>query len=399
MAGPLEDVTVLDLSRDTPGSYACMLLGDMGATVLKIEPVHGHLGRSSPAFYLWNRGRKSVALDYQRPEGRKVLERLIKDADVLVETFLSREVEEHRLGYEALEEINPRLIYCALPPFGDTGPLADKPADDGVINAYAGVYGNQGGLDAPPVFVHLPIASYGTAMMAAYAVSVALFARELTGQGQKVEVPWYSGAMAMQSHLVVKGPQISLTQRRQRNQLGVNPVYRLYRCKDDWMFLACGNNTFWNKLCIALGMEALTEDPRFLDAPWGIPPEYQGFLSSLLEDIFRENSRAYWLDLLTSYGITVAPVETRSQFVDHPQVGHNHMMVKMDDPVVGQTQQMGISIAMYRTPSKFSGPAPYPGQHTREVLSSLGYTLKEVQAMVSSGTIGVEVKTDAKARL
>ena len=164
MHGALEGIRIIDLCRDMAGSYACMLLGDMGAEVIKVEPVGGDAMRREPEFHLWNRGRRSLALDFQSHEGRDVFERLVSQSDVLVETFLAKEAHELGLDYDTLSAINPKLIYCAMPPFGDSGPLADFPADEGIVAAYSGIYGDQGGGGGfPPIFVHLPFVSYGTA--------------------------------------------------------------------------------------------------------------------------------------------------------------------------------------------------------------------------------------------
>ncbi len=387
MSGPLKGITILDLSRDVPGSYACMILGDMGASVIKVESPNGSAERSSPAFHLWNRGKKSLALDYRHTQGQKVLEKLIEKADVLVETFLPQEVREQNLEYAGLSQLNPRLIYCALPPFGDSGPLSSKPADSGIVDAYAGVYGDQGGPDSEPVFIHLPISHYATAMMASYAISTALFARETTGKGQKIELPWYSGTLAVEAHLLISGTEALTDFKRQRNQLGSNPVYRLYQCQDGWLFLACGNSVFWNKLCIALEMEYLTADERFLDAPWGIPLEHHKAMTSIMEPIFRENTLSYWLDLLGSYGIPTAPVRSREEYYSHPQVVHNGILVDVDDPVLGATKQPGVFVTMSKTPGDVHGPAPQEGQHTKEILLDIGYSGGQIAEMESSGVV------------
>lgn len=381
MTGPLEDITILDLSCDVPGAYACMLLGDMGARVIKAALAPWDAGAVSPAFRLWDRGKQSVALDYSKSEGRNVLNALVQRADVLVETFRPEEVQALKIEYEVLKDLNPRLVYCALPPFGDQGPLSNLPADSGVIDAHAGVYGDQGGPGLPPVFIHLPISYYSTAMMATYAISTALFARELTGQGQKIELSWYSSIMAVQSHLSISGTEAMTRYRQQRNQLGSNPLYRLYKAQDGWFFLACGHNVFWNKLCIALGLEHLTADDRLQDAPWAIPMEHHSELVTLLEGIFREKPRGHWLGLLKGYGIPAGPVKSRSEFMDHPQVIHNGVLVDVDDPVLGKTTQMGVLIQMEVTPGSVTGPAPLLGQHTEEILGWLGYSLDEVLAL------------------
>ena len=387
MTGPLKDVTILDLSRDVPGAYACMLLGDMGASVVKVEPPAGSPERSRPAFRLWNRGKQSLALDYAHAAGRDAFNRLVERADVLVETFLPKEVRSMNLSHEALSQVNPRLIYCALPPFGDSGPLSDLPADAGVVDAYAGVYGDQGGLDFSPIFIHLPISYYATGMMASFAISSALFVRETTGQGQKVEMPWYSGALAVEAHLLMTGNEALNVYKRKRNQLGSSPVYRLYQCQDGWLVVACGNSVLWDKLCVALELEHLTADERLLDAPWGIPIEYHQEVISMLEPIFRTKTVAHWLELLDAYGVPVARVLTRDEYYDHPQMVHNGVFTEVQDQVLGPTVQPGVFIEMSETPGSVRGAAPSLGQHTREVLRDAGYPDDEIDELKALGVV------------
>ena len=390
MSGALQGITIIDLCRDMPGSYACMLLGDMGAEVVKIEPVDGDPARSEPVFRHWNRGRKSLAVDIQVTEGRDILAKLIARSDVLIETFLARETRELGVDYETVNAINPGLIYCAMPPFGDSGPLSDLPADEGVVSAHAGMYADQGGEGSPPLFVGLPVVSYGAAFMAAFAVSSALYTREMDGLGQKVEVPWYGGGTALQAGQIVTGPNIVNSSRSARNQQGSNPIYRLYRCQDDWLFVACGNATFWNKLCIALGVEHLVEDPRYADAPWNIPAEHHGDLSSLIGEALAKRPRAHWLEYLAAHDVPCAPAGTREDFAKHPQVLHNKMLVDVPDPDLGLTRQIGVPVNLYETPWEPGMPAPRVGQDTGDLLSGLGYSAQRLETLAEQDVIGLD---------
>ena len=387
MSGALDGVRILDLDCDLSGSYACMLLGDMGAEVVKLEPVGGNERRADPAFRLWNRGRRSVAADLHKAEGKAVLRRLVEDCDVVVETLRASEARRLTIDYDSLVPFNPRLVYCAMPPFGEAGPLADLPADEGVVNAYSGVYGDQGGVGQPPMFVHLPIASYGSAFLASFGISAALYTRQMTGRGQKLEVPWYNGSVAMQSGTIVAGPAVRSWVREASGQQGANPAYQLYQCQDGWMILGAGNATFWNKLCIALEVEYLVEDPRFEDAPWNIPVEHREGLRSLLSEKFRQRPREYWLQKLSAYDVPCAPAESREWFTRHPQVVHNGILVEVDDPVLGPSTQMGLPLTFRETPGRVAPPAPGLGQHTREVLSELGYDDDEISNMSAQGVI------------
>jgi crotonobetainyl-CoA:carnitine CoA-transferase CaiB-like acyl-CoA transferase len=373
MPGPLHGVKIIDLSRDLAGSYACMLLGDMGAEVTKVEDVDGDPLRSEPSFQLWNRGRRSVALSLRSPQGREVFHRLVARSDVLVETFLSAEARELGVDFGTLAPLNHGLVYCALPPFGETGPLAGRQADDGTVSAYVGVYGDQGGDAREPMYVYFPMVSYGTAFLASFAISSALYAREMTGEGQKVEVPWYAAAVAMQSGSIVTGPNVTYWGEALQGRLGANPAYSLYRCRDGWLSIACGNTLFWNRLCIALGLEHLVEDSRFQDAPWSIPVEHRDKLWAVFAEKFEQRPRNHWLELLTSYDVPGALVETQEKFIGHPRVENNRMFAEVDDPVLGKTVQMALPVKFSETPGAVGKPAPALGQDTEEIMAKLGH--------------------------
>ncbi|MBI4337549.1 MAG: CoA transferase [Chloroflexi bacterium] len=386
MPGVLAGVLVVELSQQMAAPYICMLLATMGARVVKLEPPHLPTrvqGLFQPQHRaLLDRGKESVDVDVTTGLGAEVVHRLAARADVWVEDLLPSAARKLQTDFSSLAAINPRLVYCAVPPFGEGGPLADVPADDVVVAAHSGIYGDQGGDGGPPVFVYLPLPSYGAAFTGCLAVTAALLAREATGQGQKVEVPLLNGAMAVQTGTFVLGPRVRPLGGGGGGSQGRNPVYRLYRCSDGtWFFLACGNSVFWNKLCIALGREELTADPRFLDAPWGIPPEHHGALTEVLQETFLKRPRAHWLQLLGHHDIPCAPVMSRGEFVHHPQVLHTRMVVDVADPLLGPTQQMGMPVLWHGEVVQDPAPAPRPDQHTRAVLHELGFTEAEVAAL------------------
>ena len=389
MPGALEGVRVADMDCDLPGAYACMLLADMGADVIRVEPPDSGSRDEDPLFRLWNRGRRSVAFDLRAPDSGVFLRRLLPSIDALVETLRPGEASRLAIDYDSVFPFAGRLVYCAMPPFGESGPLADLPADEGVVSAHSGVYGDQGGVDQPPVYVHLPIASFGAAFLGALGITSALYVRELTGRGQKVEVPWYNGSVAMQSGTVVSGPSVSSWVRQASGQQGANPVYRLYRCRDSWIMVGAGNAAFWNKLCIALELVELVEDPRYEGAPWNIPVEHRPHLESLLSEKFRQEPRRFWLDRLAAWDVPAAPAESRESFARHPQVLHNGVLVQVDDPVLGSTRQLGLPVVLHETPGAVSPPAPSLGQHTEEVLSELGYGPDEVGRLADRGAVSL----------
>jgi crotonobetainyl-CoA:carnitine CoA-transferase CaiB-like acyl-CoA transferase len=375
LAGPFDGITILELATGIAGPYAAMLLADQGADVIKIEPPDGDPARFLPGFRVWNRGKRSVLTDIESPEGREAVRRLAGGVDVLVADFPPGRTERLGLDYDSLAKDNPGLVYCYLPPFGEAGPHAHREADDALVAAVGGVAGGQPSAAGNPVFVVIPVSSYGAALLAAGAISVALRAREATGRGQKAIVSWLAGALAMAtgSLVGVEGGFLSplgLVSLARQPQ-GASPVYRLYRAADDWLFIACGNSTFWGKLCIALDVPELVSDPRFENAPWGITNfQDRAALYEIIAPVIASKPRAHWLQLFEEFDVPAAPVQGRAEFINDPQVVHNGMRVELDDPEVGRTVQMGIPITLKRTPGAIRGPAPILGEHTREVLGS-----------------------------
>jgi crotonobetainyl-CoA:carnitine CoA-transferase CaiB-like acyl-CoA transferase len=372
LAGPFDGITILELATGIAGPYAAMLLADQGADVIKIEPPAGDPARAVLGFRVWNRGKRSVLAGMESPEGRETIRRLAGGVDVLVADFAPGRAESLDLDYESLARDNPGLVYCHLPPFGEAGPHANRPADDALVAAVGGVAGGQPSAAGNPVFVVIPVSSYGAALLAAGAISVALRAREATGRGQKTVVSWLAGALSMAtgSLVGVEGGFLSplgLVSLARQPQ-GASPVYRLYRAADDWLFIACGNSTFWGKFCIALDMAELVSDPRFENAPWGITNfQDRAALYEIVAPVIGSKPRAHWLRLFEEFDVPAAPVQGRADFINDPQVVHNGMRIEIDDPEVGRTVQMGIPIAFGRTPGAIRGPAPALGEHTREM--------------------------------
>lgn len=388
MRPTLDGLVLIDLSTGIAGPYAAMLLTDMGAECLKIEPKQGDSARGLPGFLVWNRGKRGLTLNLETGEGREVFHRLVEKADVVIESFSPRQAKLLGLDYESLSRLNRRLIYCAIPLFGESGPLSEKPGNEGVVSALAGIMADQGGLGQPPVFVTLPLASYGAAFLAAYGIAAALYVRETSGTGQKVEASLLSGALAMQAGAFVSAEAIVPIASGRSSQQGILPTYRLHQCQDEWLFLGCGNPTFWNKLCIALNKEDWVADSRFENAPWGMVEEqHRDALTELLADMLRQKPRDYWLRLFEAADVPCAPVNRREEFMEDPQVQHNQMIVDVDDPQVGKTRQMGIPITVIDSPGSIQGPAPRLGEHTRAVLSELGYSEERIDRLRDKGII------------
>ena len=362
-----------------------MLMADMGAEIIRINlPFQSEsnldgIDTSNQIWEQWNRGQRSLELDYTQKTGFEALKQLIKVSDVLIEDWVPSEAKSLHMDFETVQGISPKLLYCAMPPFGESGPLSDIAADDGVVSTIAGIHGDQGGKTSPPMYVKIPFVSYGTAFLASFAITTALFERESSKMGQKIEVPLYFGAIAMRPQYTIvttkgssfysQSPTITSNSHQIRN-----PVYGLYECSDGWIFVAAGNEGFWEKFCFAIKMAELAQDKRFFGAPWNIPPENQGVLHEIIKPILKAKNKSYWLNELSDADVPSAPASNRSEFLSHPQVMHNEILVENNNPKIDSTHQFGIPIKMSKTPGDIGNPIGIKSKDTWEILSSLEFT-------------------------
>ena len=361
---PLDGIRVVDLTSYIAGSYAAMMVADLGAAVVKVESLEGDSFRELPGFFGWNRGKRSIALNLKTPEGRLIVERLAREGDVVMENWRPGVADRLGVGHAQLSALNPRLIYCSVTAFGSTGPYVDRPGFDPILQALGGLMTLQG-FGGPPRYLRTAPTDYFTAALATQAVLAALLVRERTGRGQRIETSLLRGVMALQSGIAIDYPGKPTLVRE-------NPTYRLYQAGDgEWFFLACGNQSFWVKLCTALGMEEFAGDPRF--ASWLLRLENNQALLPILEKRFNEKPRAEWLEILAAHDIPAGPVKSVLEFMDDPAVQHHDMVREYDHPEVGRLRVMGQPLVFADTPARDPGPPPTLGQHTDEVLAEIGY--------------------------
>ena len=361
---PLDGVRVVDLTSYIAGSYSAMMLADLGASVVKVESLEGDSFRELPGFFGWNRGKRSIALNLKTPEGRQIVEGLAREGDVLMENWRPGVADRLGVGHAHLLALNPKLIYCSVTAFGSTGPYVDRPGFDPLLQAMGGLMTLQG-FGGPPQYLRTAPTDYYTAAIAAQAVLAALFVRQRTGRGQRIETSLLRGVLALQSGIAIDYPG-------KPTLLRENPTYRLYQGSDgQWFFVACGNQSFWAKLCTALDMRDFAHDPRF--ASWLLRIQNSEALLPIIEKRFGEKPRAEWLEILAAHDIPSAPVKTIQEFMNDPGVRHQDMVHEYDHPDVGRLRVMGQPLAFAATPTRDPGPPPTLGQHTDQVLGELGY--------------------------
>jgi crotonobetainyl-CoA:carnitine CoA-transferase CaiB-like acyl-CoA transferase len=388
MTSALAGVKVLDLSRVLAGPYCAMLLADMGAEVLKIEePEGGDEARTWPPFaageasgYLsMNRNKRDMTLNLKTPEGRDILKQLVATADVLIENFRTGAMEAFGLGYEALREINPRLIYCAISVFGRSGPYKDKVGYEALMQAFSGVMSITGEPEGPPLRCGVSFLDLSTGLMAAYGVMSALFHRERTGKGQQLEVSLFETALSLMSYHAVGYLLEGHVPQRQGSGHPMIVPYQVFRTQDGEIFIVGSNQRLWTRLCHALRREDLLQDPRFSSNAERV--NHRHVLVPILQDEIRQYPTATLHEMLDRAGVPCAPVNTLDKVLADPQTLARQMVVGVPHPLIPHLKLLGIPIKLDDTPGDIRLPPPLKGQHTEAVLSDLGYGAADIERL------------------
>jgi crotonobetainyl-CoA:carnitine CoA-transferase CaiB-like acyl-CoA transferase len=388
MAPPLEGIMVLDLSRVAPGAYCAMLLGDLGADVLKVEQPHkpGLLGSGlSPigegaereaAYNALNRNKRSIVLNLKSAEAKEIFLKLAQRADVVLEGFRPGVVKRLGVNYDTVKERNPKIVYCSLTGYGQDGPYRDMPGHDLNYVSIPGILSLIGRRDGSPTIPGNLMADYaGGGMHAALGILAALMARERTGKGQFVDIAMADGVLSMMSREFSMYLSSGVLPKRGETLLtGAAPDYNVYESQDGkYISVACLEPRFWENLCKILGREDLIAYQR--------NEEKKDEIFSAFSDIFRTRTRDEWLEILEQTDVCVAPVNTLDEVLADPQVLHRRMVVDIDSPTVGKVKQVGISVKLSETPGEIRSLAPFLGQHTEEVLTDLGYSMDRIAEM------------------
>lgn len=392
----LSGLRVLDVSQVLAGPYAAMLLGDMGADVIKVEaPGHGDHSRQmaprisdelSGAFLAVNRNKRGISIDLKHVDGRALLHRLAGTADVLIENFRPGVAARLGIDFATLAEVNPRLIHCSISGFGQTGPYASRGGFDLVAQGMSGLMSVTGTAAGEPVKCGVPITDLGAGMFATYGILAALAARERTGRGQQVDTSLFETGLGLEVWEAVEFFHTGNTPQPTGSAHRLGAPYQAFRCSDGYINVGADGARHWPVFCKTIGLPELADDPRF-----ATNADRLANLADLVAHIEERTiveTRAHWLGMLEEVGIPAGPINTVPEALTDPQAVARNMVVEVEHPRLGMMRALGPVVKLSDTPAKISKAAPDLGQHTDEVLLELGLASGEVDALRSAGVLG-----------
>ena len=403
MAGPLAGFRVLDLSRVLAGPWAGQNLADLGAEVIKVErPGAGDDSRAfgppwikdgqgrdtkdSAYFTSANRGKKSVTVNLSSPAGQDLVRQLAAKSDVLIENYKFGDLARYGLGYEDLHALNPRLIYCSVTGFGQTGPYRERPGYDFMIQGMGGMMSITGEPGAEPQRAGVPIADIITGMYASIAICAALAHRATSGKGQHLDLALLDSQIAL---LAYQNTNFFATGKPPRRIGNLHPnivPYQPFRCADGEVILACGNDNLYRRFCEAAGCPELANDARF--ATNGKRVENRDELKRLLDAIFARRTKKEWGELLDAAGVPNGPINDIAQVFAEPQVQARGVRIEVEHPVAGRLPMVASPMRFSATPIEHRTPPPRLGEHTDAVLKEiLGKSDAEIARLRGSGAL------------
>lgn len=392
----LSHIRVLDVSQVLAGPYAAMLLGDMGADVIKVEPPgHGDHSRHmaprisdelSGAFLAVNRNKRGISLDLKHPSGREVLHRLAETADVMIENFRPGVAARLGIDYETLRAVNPRLVHCSISGFGQTGPYAARGGFDLVAQGMSGLMSVTGTSSGEPVKCGPPITDLGAGMFATYGILAALAAREQTGRGQQVDTSLFETGLGLEVWEAVEFFHTGNTPQPTGSAHRLGAPYQAFRCSDGYITVGADGARHWPLFCKVLGIPELADDPLFATNPDRLAHLPQ--LEERIEERTLVETRAHWLQVLEDAGIPAGPINTVPEALADPQAQARDMVVDVEHPRLGMLKALGPVVKLSDTPAKVVSAAPDLGEHTDEVLGELGIDGQALEALRAEGVLG-----------
>lgn len=398
MEQALQGIKVLDFSQLLQGPYATQMLGDLGADVIKVERyLTGDIyrgmtffnqwiaGDESPCFMAWNRNKRSIAIDVKKPEGKEIIYKMVKEADVIVENFRPGVMQRLGYGYEQLKQVNPRIIYCSASGWGADGPYLTRPGQDLLVQSVSGAIMTSGKSSDGPVALGTALCDQVNAFNCVYAILAALYYREKTGIGQEIKTNLLSSAIAfqMQDYFTIHNMGVKFS--RPNSGIGHpgNPApFGTYKTKDG--FLAIAMNPFAT-LVQALGDDSLLEYNNSQ-----VLFDKRDEIYYRIQQVTVTKTTQEWLDILLALDLWVAQVNSQDAVADDPQVIHNNTFVQVKHPKAGNVTVTNVPFTMSQTPGRINRPSPLIGEHGPEILKEIGYDNEDIERLVNEKIISVE---------
>ncbi|MDQ0175311.1 CaiB/BaiF CoA transferase family protein [Bacillus chungangensis] len=375
MKQPLANVKVLDFTRVLAGPYCTMLLGDMGAEVIKIEkPGIGDDTRSfgpfknneSGYFMFLNRGKKSIALDLKQPESIGMIKELVKEADVIVENFRPGVMDKLGLDYDSLQTVNPRIIYTSISGFGQYGPYSQRPAYDLVAQAMGGLASITGHPDQQPTRAGASLGDMSAALYAAFGIMVALFHREQTGEGQYIDIAMVDSIFSMLESNVMRYTAEGMIPERIGSRHPISSPFDIYEAQDGYIVIAVANDSLFKRLCAVMKRPELEEDERFhTDAQ---RTHNEAALKVIIEEWLQGHTVKEAVELINNGGVPSSPILNIDEICENKHTKVREMLVEMDHPIAGKVRIPGNPVKLSKTPPVIDRPSPGLGEHTDEII-------------------------------
>ena len=390
----LSGITVVDLTRVLAGPFCTLLLGDMGADVIKIEPpgegdplrAQGVIKDGLSWYYTsFNRNKRSMTLNLYSKEGKEILASLIRKSDVVVDNFRPGVMGKMGFGVDRLKSLKPDIIYCGISGFGVSGPYRDRPAFDFIIQAMSGLMSLNGKEGEEPMRVSIPISDLVAGLYAAFGITTALYHRSRTGQGQEVQSSLLDSVVSLFAYMSANffaGGKLPL---RTGNDHPIVSPYGVFRAKDGDIAIAPSNDPIYEKLVAALNLTHLKEDPGLSTNDQRMA--HREKINAIVQEKIGTNTRQHWIDYLNKAGVPCGPIMNLEEVFDDPQIQHQEMILEVDHPGYGKVKMTGFPVKMGETPCRVRVPAPELGEHTEEILGTLGLKGDAVSELRTKGVI------------
>jgi len=393
MKQALSGVRVLDFTQVMAGPFCAMLLGDLGAEVVKVEPPGGDTtrrmgnrqGMESTGFWAVNRNKRGIVLNLKDPRGQEIVRSLVTRTDILVENYRPGVLDAFGLGDKDLREINPHLIYASISGFGSTGPYAHKGGFDLVAQGMSGIMSITGEVGMPPVKCGIPVTDLGAGLFALQAILAAYIHRLHTGEGQYIDTSLFEAGVALSVWESTQYFSTGEIPEPMGSAHRMSAPYQAIRCADGYLTLGAANQRTWERFAHAIGLPELIDRPEYVDDRRRVQNHHQ--LAQEIEVVTATKPRSYWLKVLEEVGVPCGPILNYAEVFADPQVQARGMVQEMDHPVGGRIRVLGPAAKLSETPARLSRPAPLYGEHSAEILREAGYVETDIQQLAEAGVV------------